>query len=164
MAGGRPDWPSFLAEARAMALFQDRRIVQIHELRDQAEPPVLIMEYVDGFELGRLAPSLEFTQRARIMKEVCEAVQHAHDVGVQHRDLKPSNIMLDAELRPKILDFGLSSGDPARGHFRGTPRYLAPEQLDASQPIDARDRRLRPRRRAVRAADRRAAGRRRHRR
>ena len=128
----------FLAEARAMALFQDRRIVQIHELREQAAPPVLIMEYVDGFELGRLAPSLEAGQRARIVKEVCEAVQHAHDVGVQHRDLKPSNIMLDAELRPKILDFGLSSGDPARGHFRGTPRYLAPEQLDASQPIDAR--------------------------
>ena len=86
----------FLAEARAMALFRDRRIVQIHELRDEAGPPVLIMEYVDGFELGRLAPSLEFQQRARIMKEVCEAVQHAHDVGVQHRDLKPSNIMLDA--------------------------------------------------------------------
>ena len=128
----------FLAEARAMALFQDRRIVQIHELRDQADPPVLIMEYVEGFELGRLAPSLEVSQRSRIMKEVCEAVQHAHDVGVQHRDLKPSNIMLDAELRPRLLDFGLSSGDPARGHFRGTPRYLAPEQLDASQPIDAR--------------------------
>ena len=128
----------FLAEARALALFRDRRIVQIHELRDQVEPPVLIMEYVDGFELGRLAPSLEITQRARIMKEVCEAVQHAHDVGVQHRDLKPSNIMLDAELRPRILDFGLSASDPARGHFRGTPRYLAPEQLDASQPIDAR--------------------------
>jgi serine/threonine protein kinase len=128
----------FLAEARAMALFRDRRIVQIHEMRERADPPVLIMEYVDGFELGRLAPSLEFIQRARIMKEVCEAVQHAHDVGVQHRDLKPANIMLDAELRPRILDFGLSSGDPSRGHFRGTPRYVAPEQLDASQPIDAR--------------------------
>jgi serine/threonine protein kinase len=128
----------FLAEGRAMALFKDRRIVQLHEMRDRPDPPVLIMEYVDGFELGRLAPSLELTQRARIMKDVCEAVQHAHDLGVQHRDLKPANIMLDAELRPRILDFGLSSGDPARGHFRGTPRYLAPEQLDASQPIDAR--------------------------
>jgi len=128
----------FLSEARALALFQDRRIVQIYEFRDQATPPVLIMEYVDGFELGRLAPSLEFHQRARIMKDVCEAVHHAHQVGVQHRDLKPSNIMLDGELRPKILDFGLSSNDPARGHFRGTPHYLAPEQLDASQPIDAR--------------------------
>jgi len=128
----------FLSEARALALFQDQRIVQIYEFRDQAAPPVLIMEYVDGFELGRLAPSLECHQRARIMKEVCEAVHHAHQVGVQHRDLKPSNIMLDGELRPKILDFGLSSNDPARGHFRGTPHYLAPEQLDASQPIDAR--------------------------
>jgi serine/threonine protein kinase len=128
----------FLSEARALALFQDRRIVQIHEFRDRATPPVIIMEYVDGFELGRLAPSLEFHQRARIIKEVCEAVHHAHQVGVQHRDLKPSNIMLDGELRPKILDFGLSSNDPARGHFRGTPRYLAPEQLDTAQPIDAR--------------------------
>jgi hypothetical protein len=57
---------------------------------------------------------------------------------LQHRDLKPSNIMLDAQLRPRILDFGLSAGDPARGHFRGTPRYLAPEQLDAAMAIDAR--------------------------
>jgi hypothetical protein len=46
--------------------------------------------------------------------------------------------MLDAQLRPRILDFGLSAGDPARGHFRGTPRYLAPEQLDPALAIDAR--------------------------
>ena len=68
----------FLSEARALALFQDRRIVQIYEFRDQAAPPVLVMEYVDGFELGRLAPSLEFHQRARIMKDVCEAVHHVY--------------------------------------------------------------------------------------
>jgi len=117
-----------------MALFQDRRIVQIHEWRGEAAPPVLIMEYVDGFELGRLGPSLEFVQRARIMKEVCEAVQHAHDVGVQHRDLKPSNIMLDAELRPKILDFGLSSGDPARGHFAGRRATWRPSSSTPRSP------------------------------
>ena len=63
---------------------------------------------------------------------------HAHTLGVQHRDLKPSNIMLDAKLSPRILDFGLSAGDPARGHFIGTLPYIAPEQLDRSQPIDAR--------------------------
>ena len=128
----------FLTEARALALFSDPRIVQIHEFRERADPPVLIMEFVDGFELGKLGPSLEFPQRARIVKDVCEALEHAHRVGVQHRDLKPSNIMLDAQLRPKILDFGLSSNDPTRGHFLGTPQYLAPEQLDSSQPIDAR--------------------------
>lgn len=127
----------FVREARVLALFQDRRIVQIFELRETT-PPLLIMEYVDGFELGRLGPSLEYHQRARIMKEVCEAVHHAHCLGIQHRDLTPANIMLDAELNPRILDFGLSSGDPSRGHFVGTPHYLAPEQLDASQPIDAR--------------------------
>jgi serine/threonine protein kinase len=128
----------FLTEARALALFSDPRIVQIHEFREQVTPPVLIMEFVDGFELGRIGPSLEYPQRARIVKDVCEALEHAHRLGVQHRDLKPSNIMLDAQLRTKILDFGLSSGDPTRGHFLGTPQYLAPEQLDAAMPIDAR--------------------------
>jgi serine/threonine protein kinase len=128
----------FLREARAMALFTDRRIVQIFDLRDELDPPVIIMEYVEGFELGRLGPSLEFGQRARILAEVCDAIHHAHRLGIQHRDLKPSNIMLDGSLSPKILDFGLSAGDPSTGHLRGTPSYLAPEQLDPSQPIDAR--------------------------
>ena len=128
----------FLDEARALALFDDPRIVRIHEFRPAATPPVLIMEYVEGFELGRVARSLEYPQRARIVRDVCEAIQHAHGLGLQHRDLKPSNIMLDAHLRPRILDFGLSAGDPTRGHFRGTPRYLAPEQLDVNAPIDAR--------------------------
>jgi hypothetical protein len=55
-----------------------------------------------------------------------------------HRDLKPSNIMLDAHLAPKILDLGLSARDQSAGHFRGTPHYLAPEQLDPTRPLDAR--------------------------
>ncbi len=128
----------FLREARSMALFKDQRIVQIFEFRADADPPVIIMEYVDGFELGRLGPSLEFRQRARILGDVCDVIQHAHALGIQHRDLKPSNIMLDAKLAVKILDFGLSERDPTRGHFVGTPHYLAPEQLDPGAPIDAR--------------------------
>lgn len=130
--------PGFLQEARSMALFQDRRIVQIFEFRADADPPVIIMEFVDGFELGRLGPSLEYRQRARILHEVCEAIGRAHALGIQHRDLKPSNIMVDGSLSPKILDFGLSGGNPASGHFRGTLSYVAPEQLDRSMAIDAR--------------------------
>ncbi|OFW20328.1 MAG: hypothetical protein A3H97_20530 [Acidobacteria bacterium RIFCSPLOWO2_02_FULL_65_29] len=129
---------NFLREARSLALFKDRRIVQIFEFRADSDPPVIIMEFVDGFELGRVGPSLEFRQRARVLIEVCEALQHAHDLGLQHRDLKPSNIMLDEALSPKILDFGLSASDPSTGHLMGTPQYLAPEQLDPTQPIDAR--------------------------
>jgi len=137
-AHGAARLSDFLREAKSMALFSDSRIVRIFEFRAEADPPVIIMEYVDGFELGRLGPSLEFRQRARILHAVCEAVQHAHTLGVQHRDLKPSNIMLDGRLEPKILDFGLSDGNPRRGHLVGTPPYIAPEQLDPSQPIDAR--------------------------
>jgi serine/threonine protein kinase len=129
--------PQFLNEARAMALFSDRRIVRIFEFR-AGDPALIVMEHVEGFELGRLGPSLEFAQRARVIAEVCDAVQHAHSLGIQHRDLKPSNIMLDAALVPRILDFGLSAGDPGKGHLKGTVRYIAPEQLDPAQPIDAR--------------------------
>ena len=137
-AGWAPRIGTFLREARALALFSDRRIVQIHEARLDADPPVLIMELVEGFELGTLAPSLDFAHRARILVEVCEAVHHAHSLGIQHRDLKPANIMLDARLAPRILDFGLSAGDPSKGHLVGTPPYVAPEQLDPARPIDAR--------------------------
>jgi hypothetical protein len=129
--------PGFLQEARAMALFSDRRIVRIFEFRD-GNPPLIVMEHVEGFELGRIGPSLEFAQRARVLAEVCDAVHHAHGLGIQHRDLKPSNIMVDAALLPRILDFGLSAGDPRTGHLKGTVRYIAPEQLDPSRPIDAR--------------------------
>jgi serine/threonine protein kinase len=127
----------FLREARSLALFDDPRIVRLLEFR-ATEPPVLLMEYVDGFPLSEIGPSLEFAQRARIVAEAAEALQRAHELGLQHRDLKPTNILVDAGLRPRILDFGLSRGEPDRGHGLGTLEYMAPEQLDATQPIDHR--------------------------
>jgi len=129
---------AFFREARSLALFSDPRIVQVFEVRTDSTPPVIIMEHVDGFELGRVAASLEFRQRAAIVRDVADAIHRAHTLGLQHRDLKPSNIMVDAALRPKILDFGLSSSDPTSGHFVGSLDYIAPEQLDRRQPIDAR--------------------------
>ena len=128
----------FLDEARAMALFDDARIARIVEFRGDASPPVLLMEYVEGFALDRIAESLEDRQRAKLMIEIAEAIDGAHQRGIQHRDLKPANVLVDASLRPRILDFGLSSGDRSQGHGLGTPAYMAPEQLNPEQSIDAR--------------------------
>jgi serine/threonine protein kinase len=129
---------AFLREAQALALFSDRRIVQVFECRLDADPPAIFMEYVEGFELGRIGRSLDYAQRARVLVEVCEAIHGAHQRGLQHRDLKPTNIMVDAQLQPRILDFGLSTGHAGAGHFVGSLPYLAPEQLDPDRPIDAR--------------------------
>ena len=129
--------PEFLREARSLALFDDPRIVRLLEFR-QGDPPVLLMEHVDGFPISEIGASLEFPQRARLVADVAEALHHAHRLGLQHRDIKPAHILVDARLMPKILDFGISRAEPDRGHGLGTLAYMAPEQLDPTRPIDAR--------------------------
>jgi serine/threonine-protein kinase len=129
--------PGILREARFLALFEDPRIVRLLDYRG-GDPPLLLMEYVDGFDLSAIGPSLEPRQKARILADVAGAVERAHELGIQHRDLKPGNILVDAALRPRILDFGISSGSADRGHGLGTLAYMAPEQLDPARPIDAR--------------------------
>ena len=87
-----------------------------------------------------------------LMKQVCAAVQHAHQKGVVHRDLKPGNVLVsddDGRRQIKIIDFGLAKAMgqklteatlfTERGQIVGTPEYMAPEQADPSnQDIDTR--------------------------
>lgn len=101
--------------------------------------PYLVMEYVEGEPLIRYcqARELEVEARLELFLAVCEAVQFAHRSLVIHRDLKPANILVTAQGRPKLLDFGVArllerhpGADPTVTVARLlTPSYASPEQI-----------------------------------
>ncbi len=116
-------------EARAIAALNHPHICQIHDVG----PGYLVLEYVDGAPLlGPLAPA----EAVRLILQVVDAVDAAHQRGILHRDLKPANIMVTADGRVKVLDFGLakvmtSEPDVTRtieGTVAGTAAYMSPEQ------------------------------------
>ncbi|NOZ94896.1 MAG: serine/threonine protein kinase, partial [Acidobacteria bacterium] len=110
------------------------------------------MEHVDGAPITTRCDRLRLTldQRLALFISVCEAVQHAHVNLVVHRDLKPSNILVDADGRPKLLDFGIAKVLSEEGVARSTaltrtgwhvmtPEYAAPEQIRGDPVTTATD-------------------------
>jgi hypothetical protein len=138
----------FMREARALARLQHPRIVTVYDFGLAGTLHYLLMEYVDGPNLrevqrgARLAPA----QALRVVTEICEALQFAHDRGVVHRDIKPENVLLDREGHVKIADFGIAKmfGPNAAtamltgGDVVGTPHYMAPEQIERPGDVDHR--------------------------
>ncbi len=129
-----------IEEARSAAGLSDPAVVTIHAVLDEADPPAIVMEYVEGYPLDRFAAQLNFEQKARLLREVARALAVAHARGLVHRDLKPENIIVGPDMRPRILDFGLAlsleeASRQGRG-FEGTPLYASPEQV-LGQPLQA---------------------------
>ncbi len=114
--------------------------------------PYLVLEYVEGERIDRYADAQRLDVRARLglFLQVADAVAHAHQNLVVHRDLKPSNILVGADGRVKLLDFGIAKllGDEALGETTRTtatragaltPEYAAPEQAGAGAVTTATD-------------------------
>lgn len=132
-----------LDEARKIAKLGDPAVVTVFSVLDETDPPAIVMELVEGFPLDQFAANLSFEQKARLLREVARGLAAAHARGLVHRDLKPENVMVGPDMRPRILDFGLSlSLEEARlagGGFEGTPLYASPEQARGVAPTPASD-------------------------
>src|SRR5262249_47374558 len=100
----------FSREARSLARFNHPNIVTIYDFGETGGLYYIIMEFVAGQTLRQLlrAGALSEARMLRIVAQVCDALQYAHDAGVVHRDIKPENILLDARGQVKIADFGLA--------------------------------------------------------
>ncbi len=139
----------FEQEAKIVSQLVHPNIVAIHDY-GLCPQPFLVMEYLEGQTLEKIVrgnpASAEFA--VRILSQVCDAMQLAHDHGCVHRDLKPSNIMLSTDQNGielvKILDFGVAklnyeamesvSGLTRSGETMGSPPYMSPEQCQGRQP------------------------------
>ncbi len=139
----------FEREAKAMARLNHPNIVSIYDFGITDGLFYYVMEFVDGPDLGELAKSEDLTsmESLEIVTQVCKAMQYAHENGVVHRDIKPTNILLNSDGVVKIADFGLAKlcapNDPTTHltqthQIFGTPRYMAPEQIEATREVDHR--------------------------
>src|SRR5688572_23184356 len=139
----------FAREARAIAALNHPNIVTIHSVEEFEGQPFLTMELVEGTPLNRMIPlgGLELHELLSIAVPIAEALAAAHARGIVHRDLKPPNVMVSADGRVKMLDFGLaknleaaklaSAEETREGQIIGTLAYMSPEQLMADT-VDAR--------------------------
>ncbi|MCA9192045.1 MAG: serine/threonine protein kinase [Planctomycetales bacterium] len=139
----------FTREARTLAKLGHPNIVSVYEFGRVAETYYFLMEYVDGSTLRDIvsASRLSPQHALAIVPHLCDALQYAHDKGVVHRDIKPENILVAKDGTVKIADFGLSRILGNQGQqelltgthqIMGTPRYMAPEQLEGSRGVDHR--------------------------
>ena len=144
----------FQREARAVAAINHPHIVTIHSVEQAEGVHFLTMELVEGQPLDRVIPKggLPVDRLLAIASAIADALAAAHGKGIVHRDLKPANVMVTAEGRVKVLDFGLAkfADEGARaeadvatalqtrdGVVMGTVPYMSPEQI-AGRPVDHR--------------------------
>ena len=141
----------FFREAQAAGRLSHPGIVTIYDVDEDpaTQTPFIVMEYADGLTLHDFVPHspdgrLPVPMSLEVIEQVASALDYAHHAGIVHRDIKPANIMVTAERRAKIMDFGIAKlalGEATEatvpGHVMGTPAYMSPEQING-QAIDGR--------------------------
>lgn len=138
---GGLDWSLLSREVEKLAtLYTSRNVVGLLEVGWDSDPPYYVMEYLErGSLAGLLADGpLPVREAIRITKGILQALVYAHGSGILHCDLKPANVLLDADLEPRLCDFGQSRLSCEQAPALGTLFYMAPEQADLQAVPDAR--------------------------
>ena len=139
----------FKREVRAVARLNHPNIVQVYDFGNEGDLAYIVMEYIKGKELKdhfEAKERFDLKTIFRLMTELLDALECAHEAGVIHRDVKPANVMIDAGGHAKLTDFGVArftepDGEQLEatraGTIVGTPSYMSPEQIQG-QPLDRR--------------------------
>ncbi|MBW3598056.1 MAG: serine/threonine protein kinase, partial [Planctomycetes bacterium] len=140
----------FHREIQAAARLSHPNIVTAYDAEEAGDAHFFVMEFVEGQDLAEVVRQrgrLRVAQACEYVRQAALGLAHAHERGMIHRDIKPQNMMLMADGKVKLLDFGLASfaseaaernGLTAAGCLMGTPDYLAPEQARDAHSADIR--------------------------
>lgn len=140
----------FKQELRLARRITHRNVVRTYDLGETNGIYYITMEYVRGTSLATLireAGTLDVAVALTIGKQLCRALEAAHEEGIVHRDIKPQNLLVEPSGFLKVMDFGIArlaerpkgelEGLTAVGVVMGTPQYMAPEQI-LGDPVDGR--------------------------
>lgn len=133
----------FKQELLLASRISHKNILRIHDLGDAGGIKFITMAFVEGTDLAKVIDRdgpLAIDRALRFGRQLCAALEAAHEEGVVHRDLKPQNVLVDGADNLYISDFGLAKSLEAEismgtrtGQILGTPRYMSPEQVEARE-------------------------------
>ncbi len=133
----------FKQELLLASKISHKNILRIHDLGDAGGVKFITMALVEGTDLSGLIEKggrLPFDRALKFTRQLCSALEAAHNEGVVHRDLKPQNILIDQSDNIYVSDFGLAKSLESEatmmtrtGQILGTPRYMSPEQVEARE-------------------------------
>ena len=136
----------FRSEIRLARRISHRNVVRTHDIGEAEGLYYITMEFVEGSSLKDLIVSRGRLPAAAVVsigKQLCRALEVAHEAGVIHRDIKPQNMVVESDGTLKVMDFGIarlqarSDGHTQAGMVVGTPEYMSPEQLRGDE-LDGR--------------------------
>jgi hypothetical protein len=138
----------FYREMKAVGKLDHPHLVRATDARQVGDRHLLVMELLDGIDLGRLVARvgrLSVAEACEMTRQAAVGLEHAHQHGIVHRDVKPSNLMLTRGGTIKVLDLGLArlqeevaDGFTPSHLAMGTPDYMAPEQAADPRAVTAR--------------------------